>query len=118
MHRTLTPLGLALSAGLLLTHAVSSDPTPQKTAGDKGTWALWVQRVNAVVDKEYGSLAQLYQQLHANPELAFEEVQTAARMAKELKALGFEVTTGVGGTGVVGVLKNGNGPTVLVRTDL
>ncbi len=56
--------------------------------------------------------------MHTHPELSFEEVQSAARMAKELQGLGFEVTTKVGLTGVVGVLKNGPGPTVLVRTDM
>ncbi len=66
----------------------------------------------------YASLETLYKYLHTHPELSFEEEQTAARMAKELKSLGFEVTTKVGVTGVVGVLKNGPGPTVLVRTDM
>ena len=60
----------------------------------------------------------LYKDLHRNPELAFKEDKTAAKLAEGAKALGFEVTTGVGGTGVVGVLKNGDGPTVLVRTDM
>ena len=63
-------------------------------------------------------LVALYKHLHANPELSLQEEQTAARMAEELKKLGFEVTTKVGGHGVVGVLKNGTGPTVLVRTDM
>src|SRR5262249_55469678 len=54
----------------------------------------------------------------ANRKLALQEEQTAARLARELKETGFEVTTGVGGHGVVGVLKNGDGPTVLVRTDM
>jgi amidohydrolase len=67
---------------------------------------------------QYGDLEALYKHLHAHPELAFQEEQTAARLAKELKKLDFEVTTGVGLTGVVGVLKNGPGPTVLVRTDM
>jgi hippurate hydrolase len=61
---------------------------------------------------------KLYQHLHANPELSLQEEQSAARMAKELKALGFDVTEKVGGHGVVGVLKNGKGPTVLVRADM
>jgi amidohydrolase len=81
----------------------------------------WTSRVDAVkkrIDTEFGSLETLYKQLHTNPELAFQEEVTAARMAKELKAVGFEVTAKVGGTGVVGVLKNGKGPTVLVRTDM
>lgn len=64
------------------------------------------------------SLEQLYRDLHAHPELSFREEQTAAKMANVLRAAGFEVTEGVGGFGVVGLLRNGPGPTVLVRTDL
>ncbi len=74
--------------------------------------------VRAAVDGELPSLIELYQQLHANPELSLEEVKTSARMAAEIKARGFEVTTEVGGHGVVGLMRNGAGPTVLVRTDL
>lgn len=70
------------------------------------------------IEAEVESLEALYQHLHSHPELSLHELQTAARMAKELKALGFEVTEKVGGTGVVAVLKNGRGPTVLVRTDM
>lgn len=63
-------------------------------------------------------LLALYTDLHAHPELSFQEKETAARVAKELKAAGAEVTTGVGKLGVVGVLKNGAGKTVLVRSDM
>lgn len=63
-------------------------------------------------------LVQLYQHFHMHPELSFLEKETAARLAKELRATGVEVTEGVGGTGVVGVLKNGKGPTAMLRTDL
>src|SRR5690348_1893411 len=63
-------------------------------------------------------LVGLYRHLHAHPELSFREVNTARRVAEELKKAGADVTTGVGQLGVVGVLKNGDGPTVLVRTDL
>lgn len=70
------------------------------------------------IDKERPSLIQLYEHLHANPELSFQEENTSARMAQEIRALGFEVTEKVGGFGVVAVLKNGPGKTVLVRTDL
>jgi len=66
----------------------------------------------------YPKLDALYLELHRNPELSMKEDKTAARLATELKALGYEVTTGVGGTGIVGVLKNGAGPTVLLRTEL
>ncbi|WP_406692486.1 amidohydrolase [Saccharopolyspora sp. ID03-671] len=59
----------------------------------------------------------LYEDLHAHPELSFQEHRTAAEVARRLGELGLEVTTGVGGTGVVGVLRNGDGPTVLLRAD-
>jgi hippurate hydrolase len=74
--------------------------------------------IRAKLAAEYPRLETLYKELHANPELSSKEVQTAGRMAKQLEALGFQVTTGVGGTGVVGLLKNGPGPVVMVRTDL
>jgi len=84
------------------------------------------------------SIVDLYLQLHKAPELSFREAKTSAILAQELQSLGFEVTTGVGqqwvvdkatrdigevkpgvgGYGVVGVLRNGNGPTVLIRTDM
>ncbi|MGO9600733.1 MAG: amidohydrolase [Isosphaeraceae bacterium] len=63
-------------------------------------------------------LSRLYAHLHAHPELSCQEVETAARMARELRAAGAEVTAGVGKLGVVGVLKSGPGPVVLVRTDM
>ena len=63
-------------------------------------------------------LGPLFKHFHANPELSTVENETAARMAKELKAAGFEVTTGVGGTGVVAIMKNGEGPLVSMRADM
>src|SRR5882724_468838 len=70
------------------------------------------------LDAVYPSLDALYQDLHRNPELSNHEEKTAAKMATRLRELGFEVTEHVGGNGVVGVLRNGSGPTVLVRTDM
>ena len=63
-------------------------------------------------------LRDFYIDLHRNPELSLHEEKTAAKVAARLRQAGFEVTTGVGGTGVVGVLKNGSGPTVMLRTEL
>ena len=63
-------------------------------------------------------LRPLFEHFHANPELSFLEQKTAKRMADELRALGVEVTEGVGDTGVVGMLRNGDGPLVLVRADM
>ena len=70
------------------------------------------------VAADYPRLDALYKHLHANPELSLQEEKTAARMAAELREAGFAVTEKVGGHGVVGVLKNGPGPTVMIRTDL
>ncbi len=72
----------------------------------------------AQVDQLLPQLRTLYVDLHQSPELSLHETQTAAKMAAGLRNLGFEVTEHVGGTGVVGVLKNGSGPTVLIRTEL
>jgi hippurate hydrolase len=60
----------------------------------------------------------LYRQLHRHPELSFQEHQTAATLAAHLTALGCDVTTGIGGTGVVGMLRNGPGPVVALRADM
>ena len=67
---------------------------------------------------DYAALAELYRDLHAHPELSFAEHRTAALVAERLLALGYETATGVGGTGVVGVLRNGEGPTALLRADM
>lgn len=75
--------------------------------------------LKAAVKADYdANLGALFDHFHRNPELSGMEVQTAARMARELRALGYEVTTGVGGTGVVAVLRNGAGPTVMIRADM
>jgi hippurate hydrolase len=74
--------------------------------------------LSAEVDHVYAESEALYKDLHQHPELSSRESATAAKLAEQLKQLGFDVTTGVGGTGVVGVMKNGPGPTVLLRTEL
>jgi hippurate hydrolase len=70
------------------------------------------------VDAIYPEIEKLYMDLHRNPELPFREQRSAATLAARVKALGFEVTTGVGGTGVVATLENGPGPVVMLRTEL
>src|SRR6202167_5354371 len=70
------------------------------------------------VDAVYPSAHDLYIDLHKNPELSSHETQTAAKLATRLRSLGYEVTEGIGGTGVVAILKNGAGPTVMLRTEL
>src|SRR6185312_1139914 len=82
--------------------------TSSTAAADRDPW----------LDAHTEELLVLYRHLHSHPELSFHEVETARRVADELKKAGADVTTGVGTHGVVGILKNGSGPTVLVRTDL
>lgn len=76
--------------------------------------------LKAAIKADYdASLGALWDHFHRNPELSFREFKTAARMAQELKAIsGIVVTEKVGGTGVVGVLRNGDGPVVLLRADM
>lgn len=82
------------------------------------TSSLFATDLAAVAKQELPSLVTLYKELHANPELSLHETETAPRIAKELRDAGFEVTEKVGGNGIVGVLKNGDGPVIMVRTDL
>lgn len=70
------------------------------------------------VEADLSKLVELYKGFHKNPELSLKEVRTAARLATELRGAGWEVTERVGGTGVVGVLRNGPGPIVLARVDM
>ncbi|WP_010583464.1 amidohydrolase [Schlesneria paludicola] len=69
-------------------------------------------------NREVDRLVTIYRDFHTNPELSFREERTAAKLAVELKSLGIDVTEGVGRLGVVGLLKNGDGPVVMIRTDL
>jgi hippurate hydrolase len=63
-------------------------------------------------------LEAFYKDLHSHPELSMQEVRTSTLAAERLRAAGYEVTTGVGTTGVVGLLRNGDGPTVMLRADM
>ncbi|WOH48946.1 amidohydrolase [Bradyrhizobium sp. sBnM-33] len=74
--------------------------------------------IEASLASDYPKLDALYKEIHAHPELAFQEVKTAARLAAEMRALGFEVTEKVGKTGLVAIYRNGDGPTIMVRTEL
>jgi len=74
--------------------------------------------IGAAVAKDMDAMMALYRDLHANPELSLKEVNTAAKLAKRLKALKYDVTEKVGGTGVVAVMKNGTGPVLLIRADM
>lgn len=94
------PLIAAAMSILALTHSAQADPVRDATA------------------KELPSLMALYRDLHANPELSLAEVKTAAKLAAEAKKAGYTVTEKVGGNGVVAVLRNGEGPVILIRADM
>lgn len=101
---------MACSASLIgnITLAAADTPVP----------AALIAKVNSAVDADTPRLTTLFKDLHQHPEIAFHETRTAAIVAKNLKGLGFTVTEGIGKTGVVGILKNGPGPTVWFRADM
>jgi metal-dependent amidase/aminoacylase/carboxypeptidase family protein len=70
------------------------------------------------LDGIVSNLEGFYKDIHAHPELSMQEERTSAKAAERLEAAGFEVTRGVGKTGVVGLLQNGDGPTVMLRADM
>src|SRR3989454_982148 len=98
--------GACLASFVLTAQGADSAPTSLR------------EPLQARANQEYPRLFELYKHLHTHPELSLHEEQTGQRIADELKETGLEVTTRVGGHGVVGVLRNGRGPTILVRTDL
>lgn len=97
---------LAVASACAGGSAFAGDPAQDRLAIDK--------QINA----NYASLEALYKDVHAHPELAMQETRTAGILASKMRALGFTVTEKVGGTGVVALLRNGEGPTVMVRTEL
>ena len=83
------------------------------------TQSVTADELSDAVAEDYDQhLAALYDYFHRNPELSMMEVKTAARMAEELREAGFDVTEGVGGTGVVAMMENGPGPLVMMRADM
>jgi amidohydrolase len=101
---------LAAAAALML--LVASGSAQAQTATPDSA-------LRAAIQQDYdANLGALFDDFHQNPELSGMEVRTSARMAALLTGLGYEVTTGVGGTGVVAVLRNGDGPTVMLRADM
>ena len=76
------------------------------------------QSIATSFESEYPKLDALYKDIHAHPEIAFQEEKTAAKLAAEMRAIGFEVTEKVGKTGLVAIYSNGEGPTIMVRTEL
>jgi hippurate hydrolase len=107
-------LTAVLAAASLSSIAIAQEPPAPPT-----TPAVPPQsEIGTAVAKDMDGLMTLYRDLHANPELSLQETATAAKLAKRLKALKFDVTEKVGGTGVVAVMKNGSGPVLLIRADM
>lgn len=96
-------------------HPVQAQKTFEGTPPAK---PAYFDRLIAKVDQDGDRLISIFKDIHQNPELAFAETRTAAIVAKELRALGYEVKTGIGKTGVVGILRNGDGPKVMYRADM
>src|SRR5262245_34139523 len=76
------------------------------------------QSIETSFESDYPKLDALYKDIHAHPEIAFQEQKTAAKLAAEMRAIGFDVTEKVGQTGLVALYRNGDGPTIMVRTEL
>ena len=74
--------------------------------------------LNDAIRADMPGLMTLYRDLHANPELSMQEVRSPAKLAAEMRKIGFTVTEKVGETGVVSVMKNGPGPVLLIRSDM
>ncbi|EED65344.1 amidohydrolase [Comamonas testosteroni] len=96
----------ALAVTLGSAQAAELDPQPLKP------------QLQQLIAQMYPQMRGIYEDLHANPELGFQETRTAAKLAAEMRRLGFEVTEGIGKTGLVAIYRNGAGPTVMVRTEL
>lgn len=117
--RWLSPVLFSLISGALGFGQLTAVQAPTG-AGKPVTIAMSAafKRAETEIDGDAPRLREMYKDIHQNPELGFMETRTAAIVAKELKALGFEVQTGIGVTGVVGILRNGPGPTVMYRADM
>lgn len=93
---------------LLFTGLAVAKESPHKTDAVAKAWTI----------ENLPDVVELYKELHQSPELSFEEKETAARMAAELRAMGVDVQTDIGGHGLIGILKNGEGKTLLMRADM
>lgn len=109
MHPSLTRKFCAVAAlAVTLGSAQAAELAPQPLK----------PQLQQLIAQMYPQMRGIYEDLHANPELGFQETRTAAKLAAEMRRLGFEVTEGIGKTGLVAIYRNGAGPTVMVRTEL
>jgi hypothetical protein len=112
---------LFLAAVILTTgsaRAQRKQAGPRKSTSSSGLNPEEMQIIRKMVAMDSARLSALFIDLHQNPELGFMEVRTSGIVAKELNALGYDVKTNIGKTGVVGILKNGAGPIVMYRGDM
>jgi hippurate hydrolase len=110
---------LPFALGVALILLLAAGATAEERAGlSKSAQNELKAQVTERLGSDLEKLLALYKEFHTNPELSLQEEKTAARLAREMKELGYEVTTNVGGHGIVAVYKNGDGPTILVRTDM
>jgi len=103
---------------MLVTIAVAAALLGGSSARGAGLSPELTARLTRAVDEDTQRLTEIFKDLHASPELGFTENRTAGIVAKEFESLGYEVKTGIGKTGVVGIMKNGKGPTVMFRADM
>ncbi|WP_205743187.1 amidohydrolase [Halioglobus maricola] len=87
-------------------------------AGKGGLSPELYSRAGEIIEADSPRITEIFKDIHQHPELGFAEVRTAGIVAKELTSLGFDVQTGIGKTGVLAILRNGKGPTVLYRADM
>ncbi len=113
----------AMAAATSLTLA-SREASAQQTATPATDFAAsrlspeFLTRITETIDRDGSRLTDIFKDIHQNPELGFMETRTAAIVAREFEALGYEVKTGIGVTGVVGIMRNDDGPTVMYRADM
>jgi hippurate hydrolase len=112
-RRSLLPLAIFICAT-----SASALAQSQAVSHRKEVPASLVKKASAMVDADTKRLVGIFEDIHQNPELGFMETRTSAIVAKELTALGYDVTTGIAKTGVVGILRNGSGPTLMFRADM
>lgn len=110
--RPSAPIVLVLASWIMAASPRAVRPEEPSPSAIRPMW------VSQQIDAELTKLVDLYKHLHRHPELSHQEAATAAKLAQEMRGLGFQVTTGVGGHGIVCVFRNGKGPTIMVRTDL
>ena len=103
---------------VIMAAATLSSAASAQTGAAPASSASQVSGLSAEISRDISDLMTLYRDLHAHPELSGQETATAAKLASRLKAMQFDVTEKVGGTGVVAVMKNGEGPVLLIRADM